>query len=1091
MAETEIFQHYQVLKHPDGSLWELGRGAMGVTYKAFDTSLRCHVALKVINAAFLDSDMARQRFLREARAAAGLSHSNVASVFHLGEEGGNYFYAMEFINGETLEAFVRRKGPLPPELALKITLQVARALRAASREGLVHRDIKPANLMLLREDDEEGDGADAEIQVKVIDFGLAKVARQDGADSSATITVAGFVGTPHFASPEQLEEKTLDARSDIYSLGVTLWYMLAGRPPFSGSMVQIMSQHLTRKPAFEQLPELPATVVRLVEHMLEKDPAKRPQTATDLRREIEAAVRALSEGWNTSPMALEITASGPAPAVTPLVSSFPTQAMADGDAPGSSNESSPRGEAATGTVLAGHYRLLRTVAKGSHGTLFQALELDEGNPVALKIFRPTMLSTAESFQRAEAAVVQVRSAPHSSLLEFYALERSANQVFLTCEWVNGFTLVELLRHRQALTLDEALRCLEPLAAAADHAGQHGLRDLDFSPGQVLLAFVATLDLPAQSSLISQPLSLWPVFRPKVYPISVTNFDNGPEATWGGLQTLVPSAGSLPGMTRQLALLTYELLGGSNAPHSSTQPRPPLPALSERGNAVLRQGFSTDQPAAFARASDFVAAMRECAAGERVPPAKARTTSSTISALVSPHSATAAPPLDPSSVVPPMPVAQGTSLPPFVPIAQFATSLPVSALPILPAIPTAKSRTLLLTVVLLLVSLIILGILGGAVYAAWKIYYLADAHVTTARDTRRHQNTSLGSFASTPIPIPADTPRTASPLSTPTPFVTPDRAGRAKEMLAEADTLDHNDDAVDALSAYTRVATDYPDADPGLSRLDSFITRLRSKPPDDENEPHRLMVFRAPMEEAARLGSDAAMLYLGDHLVTTEPTAAAEWYRQASEKGQPEAMLALGDMYFHGVGVPLEPPQAARWYQLASDKGFPKAKVYLADCYERGLAGLPRNYDKAFQLLNEALALDPNNALATEKLAEEYERGRGTIPDAYRAFSLMKRAVDLGSMAAIGNLGVYYMKGVGQQADPRMAAALFKQGMSKNNAPCMFFYAQCVEKGLGGVIANPAEAVGYYRAAAERGFPPARDWCNQHHVTFVPANHTIP
>ena len=153
MAETETFQHYQVLKHPDGSLWELGRGAMGVTYKAFDTNLRCQVALKVINTTYLDSDMARQRFLREARAAAGLSHPNVASVFHLGEEGGNYFYAMEFINGETLEAFVRRKGPLLPVIALRITLQVARALRAASREGLVHRDIKPANLMLLHEDD--------------------------------------------------------------------------------------------------------------------------------------------------------------------------------------------------------------------------------------------------------------------------------------------------------------------------------------------------------------------------------------------------------------------------------------------------------------------------------------------------------------------------------------------------------------------------------------------------------------------------------------------------------------------------------------------------------------------------------------------------------------------------------------------------------------------------------------------------------------------------------------------------------------------------------------------------------------------------
>ena len=100
---------------------------------------------------------------------------------------------------------------------------------------------------------------------------------------------------------------------------------------------------------------------------------------------------------------------------------------------------------------------------------------------------------------------------------------------------------------------------------------------------------------------------------------------------------------------------------------------------------------------------------------------------------------------------------------------------------------------------------------------------------------------------------------------------------------------------------------------------------------------------------------------------------------------------------------------------------------------------------------------------------------------------MKRAADLGSIPALGNLGVYYMRGVGQRADARAAVAVFKQGVAKNNAACMFFYAQCLEKGLGGVAANADEATSYYRAAAERGFPPARDWCNQHRVSFVPGN----
>src|SRR6201981_485925 len=130
MPESDRYQQYEVLRREDGSLWELGRGAMGITYKAYDTNLRFTVALKVINSAYLENDTARQRFLREARAAAALRHSNVASVFNLGTEQDKYFYVMEFIDGETVEARVRRQGSLEPVVALNIGLQVTRALVA-------------------------------------------------------------------------------------------------------------------------------------------------------------------------------------------------------------------------------------------------------------------------------------------------------------------------------------------------------------------------------------------------------------------------------------------------------------------------------------------------------------------------------------------------------------------------------------------------------------------------------------------------------------------------------------------------------------------------------------------------------------------------------------------------------------------------------------------------------------------------------------------------------------------------------------------------------------------------------------------------
>jgi len=197
MPDAENYQHYQVLRREDGSLWELGRGAMGITYKAFDTNLRCTVALKVINNTYLDSEIARQRFLREARAAAALRHQNVASVFHLGSDHDSYFYAMEYIDGQTVDAYMAVKGKMEPIEALRICLQVTRALAAAARQQLVHRDLKPANLMLVDEDGEK--------IVKVIDFGLAKTAKREGEDSGTLTIAGGFVGTPHFASPEQLE----------------------------------------------------------------------------------------------------------------------------------------------------------------------------------------------------------------------------------------------------------------------------------------------------------------------------------------------------------------------------------------------------------------------------------------------------------------------------------------------------------------------------------------------------------------------------------------------------------------------------------------------------------------------------------------------------------------------------------------------------------------------------------------------------------------------------------------------------------------------------------------------------------------------
>ena len=165
---VQRFEHYELVKGEDGKPVELGRGAMGVTYKAFDVDLHCPVTLKVVSERYLGDESARLRFLREARAAAKLRHSNVASVLHLGRTGSSYFYAMEFVEGETLENLIKRSGRLDVKLALEITTQVAAGLAAVHEQNLVHRDIKPTNIMVRLQ---EG-GA---VTAKIIDLGLASM----------------------------------------------------------------------------------------------------------------------------------------------------------------------------------------------------------------------------------------------------------------------------------------------------------------------------------------------------------------------------------------------------------------------------------------------------------------------------------------------------------------------------------------------------------------------------------------------------------------------------------------------------------------------------------------------------------------------------------------------------------------------------------------------------------------------------------------------------------------------------------------------------------------------------------------------------
>ncbi len=259
---------------------ELGRGGMGIVFLARDVALERLVAIKLLPRALAAIPEVRSRFLREARTAAGLSHPNVVPIHSVEESDRLVFFVMGFVDGETLGARVRRAGPLAPREVMRVVQEVAWALGHAHARGIVHRDVKPDNVLLEREGG----------RALVVDFGIAR--------SIEARTPAGGVraGTPQYMSPEQIAGGAVDARSDLYSLGVTAFFAATGRLPFeSHSNAGFMTQHLSAAPPplASLVPALPTRFAQAVDRCLAKDPAARPGSADEFAREVETARGAL------------------------------------------------------------------------------------------------------------------------------------------------------------------------------------------------------------------------------------------------------------------------------------------------------------------------------------------------------------------------------------------------------------------------------------------------------------------------------------------------------------------------------------------------------------------------------------------------------------------------------------------------------------------------------------------------------------------------------------------------------------------------------------------------------------------------------
>ena len=525
------FGNFEVLTNPDGGLHLLGGGGFGKTYKARHVYLDQIVALKVINDRLLHDASIKERFLREAQVVHQLRHPNIAHVLDFGEVKHSLYYAMEFCGGGNLENMVSRVGPLPLPMALRCARQLTEALGCAHSHGFIHRDVKPANVMLMGSDD-------GNPQIKLVDFGLVKPLQGGGSEATAALTATGQqFFTIQFASPEQLMEEELDPRSDLFALGMTIWFLLKGSAPEAGSMASIVARRLDGKSYEAQLPPgLPEAHRALLARLLEKDRTHRFQNTDEVLAALAAAeaVPGTVPGEGATGEETVVLPRGPAAGAAPA---------------------EPR------SILE-LYTVLENLGPMPLGTLYRATSNRDDEQVAI-----TMIGDALREDPAQRAVIAKNAAllqtrPHETMAEVYGLEEYKEGLALVQEWHRGVSLQNILKSARSIHYPDALRVLLPIAQGTDWTTRQGLPGVVLAMDEIYLRPLDAGACPDPAKLLDTPLKSWPAFRVRLLPYVIredTDTDIG--------RTLNTEIVSDPAVA--FACLLYHLVAG-HAPRAASR-----------------------------------------------------------------------------------------------------------------------------------------------------------------------------------------------------------------------------------------------------------------------------------------------------------------------------------------------------------------------------------------------------------------------------------------------------------------------------------------------------------------------------------------